>query len=83
MQGILETDLTGDPAALLDVEFDTLLTPAEAARILRTTVQTMANWRVQGKGPPWVRLVGRRVFYRKIDLKAWIAAQVRNSAQAA
>lgn len=74
-----ETDLTGDPAAVLEIDFDTLLTPAEAGKILRSDTQTLANWRVAGKGPPWVKLIGRRVFYRKADLKDWIAAHVQCS----
>ena len=68
---------------MLDVDFDQLLTPAEAGEILRSNTQTLANWRVQGKGPPWVRLIGRRVFYRKADLKDWIAAQVQRTPRAA
>lgn len=33
-----------------------LLTPAEAAERLRVSVSTMARWRSQQVGPPYVRL---------------------------
>ena len=68
---------------MLDVDFDKLLTPAEAGKVLRTNTQTLANWRVAGRGPPWVRLIGRRVFYRKADLREWITAHVQRSGQKA
>ena len=49
-----------------------LLTTVEAARDeLRCHPQTLNNWRSNGEGPPFVR-VGRRVFYRRGDLRAWI-----------
>lgn len=38
--------------------------------------QTLARWRVQGNGPKYVK-VGRLVFYRAGDVRAWLAQQVR------
>jgi excisionase family DNA binding protein len=56
-----------------------LLTIAEAADVLRTPVATLRYWRHQGIGPRSFRL-GRRVLYRRDDLRAWIAAQRERAA---
>jgi predicted DNA-binding transcriptional regulator AlpA len=51
---------------------DALLTPDEASIRLRKSKQTLANWRTQGGGPPYVRM-GGRIVYRQSELTAWIA----------
>lgn len=38
------------------------LLPSEAAARLRLTVGTLANWRVTGEGPPYIKF-GRKVLY--------------------
>lgn len=49
-----------------------LLTPEEAARLLRTTPRTLANWRCTKRHDlPFTRPYGR-VFYRRADLLAFI-----------
>lgn len=49
-----------------------LLTQADAARYLGTTVGTLNTWRHQGKSKlPEIRW-GNRIRYRKSDLDAWI-----------
>jgi excisionase family DNA binding protein len=50
-----------------------LLTMTEAAELLRAPVATLRYWRHLGTGPRGFRL-GRRVLYRRDDLKAWIDA---------
>jgi excisionase family DNA binding protein len=56
-----------------------LLTPAEAANLLRTTVDTLAVWRSTGRhGIPFVKL-GRAVRYRRADLLAWLDARSSTS----
>ena len=62
-------DHTADPAS-------ELLTIAEAAELLRAPVATLRYWRHLGTGPHSFRL-GRRVLYRRDDLRAWIDAQGR------
>lgn len=52
-----------------DVLNDCLLTPAEVARILRKDVVTLWRWRKDGKGPAWIR-VETRVMY-------WLSAVLR------
>lgn len=41
---------------------------------LGTPLGTLAYWRHIGEGPPWAKL-GRRVVYRRSDVKAWVDAQ--------
>jgi predicted DNA-binding transcriptional regulator AlpA len=55
-----------------------LLTPHEAAAYLRQAVKTLANWRVLGSGPRFVKY-GRSVRYRQADIDAWLAEKSRTS----
>ncbi len=38
--------------------------------------QTLAQWRSQGKGPPWFK-IGRGCFYTRRTLREWCAKQRR------
>lgn len=63
-------------------EGEVLLLNADAARLLRWKPQTLRKKRLNGDGPPYVRLGnGRRsrVAYRLSDLKAWVAARIFTS----
>lgn len=60
-----------DPTADQRLE---LLTITEAADVLRAPVATLRYWRHLGTGPNSFR-VGRRVLYRRADLRTWIDAQ--------
>ena len=51
-----------------------LLTITEAADLLRAPVATLRYWCHLGTGPRSFRL-GRRVLYRRDDLRAWVDAQ--------
>ena len=55
-----------------------LLTITEAADVLRAPVATLRYWRHLGSGPHSFRL-GRRVLYRRADLRSWIDAQADQS----
>jgi excisionase family DNA binding protein len=55
-----------------------LLTITEAADLLRAPVATLRYWRHLGTGPTSFRL-GRRVLYRRDDLRSWIEDQHRRS----
>ena len=48
-----------------------LLTPAEAAEILRISPATLPRWRWAGEGPDFVR-IGRSIRYRREDLDRYI-----------
>ena len=49
-----------------------------AASYLQCHPRTLAEWRIAGNGPKYVR-VGRRAFYRQPDLDAWLEARVYHS----
>jgi excisionase family DNA binding protein len=58
-----------------------LLTIDEAALLLRAPVATLRYWRHLGTGPHSFRL-GRRVLYRRDDLRAWIDGQAASGSGA-
>ena len=55
-----------------------LLTITEAADLLRTPVATLRYWRHRNIGPHSFR-VGRRVLYRRDEIRTWIDTQHRQS----
>lgn len=55
-----------------------LLTPSEVGDYLGVPIGTLANWRYQGEGPPFVH-VGRLVRYRADDVNAWIQTNLSPS----
>ena len=52
-------------------DLDALLTEDAAARILNVSPRTLQAWRMEKRGPAFVR-VGRSVRYRRRDLVEWI-----------
>jgi predicted DNA-binding transcriptional regulator AlpA len=62
---------------------DRLLTEIEAADFLGYTIRALQNWRLRGGGPPFIRISGRSVRYRRRDLIAWIESRsVRSTSEA-
>jgi excisionase family DNA binding protein len=57
---------------------ETYFRPREAADYLRSSESTLAKKRLNGDGPPFVR-IGRAIRYRRSDLDAWMARSVRRS----
>jgi len=57
------------------------MTPLLGVRDLESRLgisrRTLELWRWNGKGPPYVKL-GGRVFYRPVDVEAWIASNLRH-----
>ncbi len=51
-----------------------VLTPIEAAALLKTTVGCMQSWRKRGTGPVFVRPPGAKPRYLRSDLMAWLEA---------
>jgi len=54
----------------------TLLSTADVASLLRLRPQTLRKWRLEGRGPRYVRLgesYAARVTYRLADLQDWLA----------
>lgn len=52
-----------------------LMTESDLADMVNVDVAAVRAWRSQSKGPPWTRL-GRGVFYRRQDVRDWIASKV-------
>ena len=59
-------------------ELSELLTPEEAAKLLKMAPGTLSNWRVQGRGPRFTN-AGRRIRYARNDLAAYVAARSHQS----
>jgi hypothetical protein len=53
-----------------------LMPDVKTAAALGVKPETLATWRSQGRGPAFVK-IGRRVFYRLLDVHQFIAAQWR------
>lgn len=56
-----------------------LLTEKEASRILGFSIRTLQKWRIQGRGPIFVRVSPRAIRYRLDDLESWIIESLRTS----
>lgn len=54
------------------------LSQTEAARLLRLSPKTLERFRLEGRGPVFMKF-GRRVMYALADLHAWAAQQRRTS----
>jgi len=54
-----------------------LLTPREAAEYLRSSVSTLAHWRMNGRGPRYVLLGASTIRYHRRHLNEFIAGKVR------
>jgi predicted DNA-binding transcriptional regulator AlpA len=55
-----------------------LLTPKEAATLLKVSVSWLAKARMRGDGPPFIR-IGRSIRYAEATLLQWMRAQQRVS----
>lgn len=54
-----------------------LLTPSQAAEYIGgVKTQTLAVWRMQRRGPRYLRVSGRHIRYRVRDLDEYLAARV-------
>jgi hypothetical protein len=58
------------------IEFDEIVSQKEAAGILQCSVPTLSRWRVEGKGPRFLKMgasgTRARVRYRVSDLKEFL-----------
>jgi excisionase family DNA binding protein len=55
-----------------------LLTPKEAARLLKVSLSWLAKARMRGDGPPYIR-VGRSIRYTEAALLQWMKSRQRQS----
>jgi len=65
---------------MTDQEPTSLLTEAQAARLLNFTPRFLQARRARGDGPPFVFISARAIRYRRSDLLEWIESHVRTSA---
>lgn len=70
-----------DAALNLDLLHDPrpLLTPPEAADLLRVSEKALALWRRTGDGPAFVRLGRSVIRYRRLDLLSYVDGRVASS----
>ena len=54
------------------------LTTKEAAERMRLTARTLANWRVKGEGPRFIKM-GRKVLYPLAEIEAYERDRLRIS----
>lgn len=59
-----------------------LITPAQAANLLRVQVKVLERWRGTGEGPAYVRLSSKTIRYRHEDVDTFVAGRVRASTAA-
>lgn len=52
-----------------------LLSPDSASAYLQVLPSTLAEWRMSGRGPSYLR-VGRRVYYRQHEIDGWLSTRV-------
>ena len=55
-----------------------LLTPKEAAKLLRVSLSWLAKARMRGDGPPYIR-IGRSIRYAEAALLQWMKSRQRLS----
>lgn len=70
------TDTALQFPTLLGHEPDPLLTPQVMADRLGVSVKTLERWRLQGEGPPFVRVSRKVIRYRASDLAVFINRQL-------
>ena len=56
-----------------------LITERPAGVFCHLTDRAMQKYRQTGEGPRFVRISSRCIRYRRIDLRAWVEARLRNS----
>ena len=58
---------------------ESLLTEAQAARLLNFTPRFLQARRARGDGPPFVSISARAIRYRRSDLLDWIESRIRTN----
>ncbi len=53
-----------------------LLTAEDVARVTGLSIETLAQWRSQRRGIPFLKLSRNVVRYRQADLDAWLAERI-------
>jgi predicted DNA-binding transcriptional regulator AlpA len=67
----------------MDVSGGLVVTEKEAASLTTLSVRSLQKLRVDGGGPRFVKLTGRRIGYLRSDIQAWLQARLASSTSAA
>ena len=62
----------------LQTAIPVLLTPKEAARLLKVSLSWLAKARMRGDGPPYIQ-IGRSIRYAEAALLQWMKSRQRMS----
>lgn len=62
--------------------FNRLINERDGATFLGYTVRALQNWRLHGGGPLFVRVSGRSIRYRRVDLINWAESRLTSSTSA-
>jgi hypothetical protein len=66
------------PSAKPPAAIATLMTPKEAASVLKVSYSWLSKARMRGDGPPYIR-VGRSIRYAEAALIQWMKSKQRSS----
>ncbi|WP_374765314.1 helix-turn-helix domain-containing protein [Yunchengibacter salinarum] len=61
------------------IDFSQLVTPQEAADILKISTETLAKWRCRGINLPFVRVSRKVIRYRLFDIHSYIKKNIKNN----
>jgi excisionase family DNA binding protein len=64
------------PISKTSIGIERLLTPQEAADLLRVSMSWLAKARMRGDGPPYIR-IGRSIRYSEAALHQWMKSRQR------
>lgn len=70
-----------DGGSIRSTSSSKLLTAEEVAEITGLSVETLAQWRSQKKGVPYVKISRNCVRYRQTDLDGWLAERIVRTEQ--
>lgn len=69
-------------ARAMDTRHPDIIPAADVAAQLRRSVDSLARWRREHVGPPYLVIRGR-IMYRRVDVDAWLDAQRHPTREAA
>jgi predicted DNA-binding transcriptional regulator AlpA len=67
------------PISKTSIGIERLLTPKEAADLLRVSMSWLAKARMRGDGPSYIKLNGRSIRYTVAALLQWMKSRQRSS----
>jgi predicted DNA-binding transcriptional regulator AlpA len=76
VESVHESARRSERKALHTVAENRLLTPEDVAAITGLSVETLAQWRSQKRGPPYLKISRNCVRYRQSDLDGWVAERI-------